>query len=73
MNAGELLQVDIPPEAGRDMMASGSKATGLLVVRDVQERQELVVDVSRRVGHVLVLTIEKLDAEWRSVLADLVT
>lgn len=58
VNAGQPLQVELLLDAGRDLTTSSSQVTGLCAARRGQERQELAVVVSRRVGAVLVLTLE---------------
>lgn len=47
------------------MVSQGGQIVGLGAVRRGQERQELVVVVSTRVGAVVVLVPEKLDGEGR--------
>jgi hypothetical protein len=58
VNADQPLQVELLLDAGRDLTTSSSQVTGLCAARRGQERQELVVVVSRRVGAVLVLTLK---------------
>lgn len=70
VNTGQPAQVELLFDAGRDMVSRGGQIIGLGAVRRGQERQELVVVVSRRVGAVVVLALEKSDGEARRLLAE---